>query len=158
MSGEVRGADALVSALRELETAVRELLTLAYDKRRAITLNNTERLTEISSRETRLITALNAAERRRIAVMPDAATLDDVVSGAAGETRAELSRLKRELTTSMRLLLDMNERSRLLLEKRLKHTTDCIDALTLPELPGEIYAADGKLRGARDIGYFTSDI
>jgi flagellar biosynthesis/type III secretory pathway chaperone len=158
MSGEGSVADALVSALRELESAVRELLTLSYDKRRAITQNNTEGLSDISARETRLIAAVNAAERRRLAAMPDADSFDNLVSKASGETRAELSRLKRELTTSMRLLLDMNERSRLLLEKRLKYTSDCIDALTLPELPGEIYTADGSLRGSRDRGFFIGDI
>jgi flagellar biosynthesis/type III secretory pathway chaperone len=157
MNGDVLAADALVSALRELESAAKELLALSYEKRRAITRSDTESLVEISSRETRLITAVNSAERRRLAVMPGAASLDDVVMGAAGETRAELSRLKRELTTSMRLLLDMNERSKTLLEKRLKYTGDCIDALMSPELPNDVYTADGSLRSPLDRGFYIGE-
>ncbi|MDR2420601.1 MAG: flagellar protein FlgN [Oscillospiraceae bacterium] len=152
------GAGALISALRALEAAVKELLALSYDKRRAIISGDTDRLTEISSAETRQITAVNAAERRRVAAMPDGATLDGAISEASAEDRAELARLKRGLAGEMRLLLDMNERSRRLLEERLNHTAECIDALTLPEEPeGDIYTADGRLRGGRDRGYYIGD-
>lgn len=158
--------DALISALNELLSAVKELLTLSYEKRRAITRGDTERLSEISERETRLITSVNAAERRREAAMPEAAralgltgeaTLNDAADAAAGETRAELKRLKQELTTSMRLLLEMNERSRIMLEDRLRHTADCIDALTLPELPFDIYTGDGRLFDKSGRGYYIGD-
>ncbi|MDR0446464.1 MAG: flagellar protein FlgN [Oscillospiraceae bacterium] len=157
-------ANALVSALEELLSAVRELLTLSYDKRRAITRGDTDRLGEITAVETRLVTALNAAERRRYAAAAEVNAEVDAQAASPGDSSAEdgsepeLARLKQELTVSMRLLLDMNERSRLLLEQRLNYTSDCIDALTLPEIqPGDIYTGDGRLYDNLQRGYYIGD-
>jgi flagellar biosynthesis/type III secretory pathway chaperone len=158
----------LIENLRELRRVIGELLTLSYEKRRVIVNADTDRLAEISSLETRLLSQLNAAERKRYAAAPAAmrelagdnggSTLGDLINAADGGERTTLSELKTELSSSMKLLLEMNERNTEQLRRQLEHNSDVIDVLTPPQDPlNNFYGGDGQLTDGRQRGFYSGE-
>ncbi|MDR0906214.1 MAG: flagellar protein FlgN [Oscillospiraceae bacterium] len=157
----------LTENLRELRRVIGELLTLSYEKRRVISHGDTDRLAEISSLETRLLSQLNAAERKRYAVAPaamreisdgDGSTLGDLINASDGDARKTLSELKTELTSTMKLLMEMNERNTELLRKQIDHNADVIDVLTPPQDPlNNFYGGNGQLTDERQRGFYSGE-
>jgi flagellar biosynthesis/type III secretory pathway chaperone len=148
---------ALIEAVR---AAQEELLELSYEERRVILSGDAARLAEIVSGEMRALSRINAAEKKRAALLPEVtallglpeadATLGAILERAEPDERDALQALQKALKGLIARQGEINAINRNMLEAQQEYTDAMMNALTPAEDPlNNFYGGDGKTTDER---------
>lgn len=124
--------DELVDTMSKENDIYKELIPIADEKTRVIIKNDLEALQEITDREQRTIEKINALERRREEVIVnigtvlsrnpgtlDMKTLMEIMKKQP-EERAKLARIHDELRDTLKRLVTINDRNKVLIQQSLE--------------------------------------
>jgi flagellar biosynthesis/type III secretory pathway chaperone len=150
----------MLALIRSVKTAQEELLNLSHEARSVILCGDTARLSAIVNGELRALSRVNAAEKKRAALIPEVArllglpedgvTVGAIVERAAPDERDAFEQLQRELTALFAAQREMNEINQDLLEAQLEYSDAMMNVIAPPEdTLNNFYGGDGRTSDER---------
>lgn len=161
----------VIESLHQIEKIHAELLELAERKTQVLIDNKVDELTQITSRETKLLKAVEDAERQRVQTSNDYLQGKGLAPNAAitgselakyvfnpGEKSALLER-QTQLASLLQQLKETHEVNKHLIEQSLDYIQYSIDVLTYDDSDDAVYHHPSKQEhGAQRSGIFETKI
>jgi flagellar biosynthesis/type III secretory pathway chaperone len=150
----------MLALIESVKTAQEGLLALSYEERRVILNGDTARLSEIINAEMRTLSRINAAEKKRAALLPGIAalfglpgngvTFGAMIARAESDERDALEKLQKELSGLFVKQREMNAINQDLLEAQLEYTDAMMNVITPPgDALNNFYGGDGRTSDER---------
>ena len=141
--------------LLEQKAMLGNMLELSQEERRIIVSGEADKLEDIVRQEMRLLSKLNAIEKRRAAMNPAVSaefglpdndiTLSAIIELAGPDEREAIKELQTQLTALLKQHTDLNKENRELIKAHIEYTDAMIDVMVDSEDPlNNFYGGDGK--------------
>ena len=148
--------DNMITLLSEQKKIQKELLSLSYEKRRAVLNNQTDLINGIVQKESMFLTATQALEKKREQVlsvlskhfgMPEnEITVTVIIKKTSGELQREFIAAQKELSAVLKTQTELNHLNQDLLKTQLDYTNMMLNLLVGPEDPlNNLYDDNGKM-------------
>ena len=145
----------LQSLLLEQKALLGDMLELSREERRIIVSGEADKLEDIVRQEMRLLSKLNAIEKRRAAMNPAISaefglpendiTISAIIERAEPEEREVIKALQTQLNSLLGQHTDINKENRELIKAHIEYTDAMIDVMVDSEDPlNNFYGGDGK--------------
>ena len=141
--------------LLEQKSILENMLELSQEERRIIVGGEADKLEDIVRQEMRLLSKLNAIEKRRIAMNPvisaefglpeNDITVTAIAERAEPDERETIKSLQSELNRLLRQHTELNKENRELIKAHIEYTDAMMDIMVDSEDPlNNFYGGDGK--------------
>ena len=157
----------LNSLLIEQKALLEGMLELSQEERRIIVSGEAHQLEDIVRQEMRLLSKLNAIEKKRAAMNPAISaefglpdndiTISAIIERAEPEERETIRAMQTQLNSLLKQHTDLNKENRELIKAHIEYTDAMIDIMVDSEDPlNNFYGGDGKTAQERkkSTGFF----
>ena len=145
----------LHSLLIEQKSILTDMLALSEEERRIIISGEADKLEDVVRKEMRLLSKLNAIEKKRMAMNPAVSaefdlpikeiTVTSIAARAKPDEREVITSLQKELSALLGRHTELNNENRELIKAHIEYTDAVMDIMVDSEDPlNNFYGGDGK--------------